>query len=486
MSAAETTSGIFQHLSIARITLECQSPLSIGTGEQDTLYDVLPMRDADGLPTIPGTSLAGILRAKYQSKFGLDESNSLFGIGRPDGDDTDKSPYHASRLFLSWARVHKSDNVPAPLAISPSDIQQDPILHWLSQDQPIYRDHVKINDKGTSLDGGKFSRGAIPTGSRFTFEIIIERFTQDTTEFDNLISCLTSPDLYLGGATYRGYGNITTIHITHKHLDLKQGEDRDWLRGYSRDLSTPLQDPSKPACDVADKSSIGDAIHYKLTLRPEGFYRFGGGDTALRETKLGMDGNYDKDADDFVKTERIILWEKNTDNQLQAKISQPRLLIPAASVKGAIRHRTAFHAQRLSTVENIGDAVTHSLFGHQTQNNEGFAGRVHIPDQYLEFDEIKHIGRMSHNAIDRFTQGTIDGALYEEELVFGLGFEVSISIAEKRNIDKSTFDPPDLDIQALKLALEDITQARLPLGAGASSGHGFFTGDIVAEEDNLS
>ncbi len=44
------------------VTLEAKSAHAIHTGHGDTTHDSLIVRDANGLPTLLGTSLAGILR----------------------------------------------------------------------------------------------------------------------------------------------------------------------------------------------------------------------------------------------------------------------------------------------------------------------------------------------------------------------------------------------------------------------------------------
>ena len=42
---------------VARVTIETTAPLTIGTGRGDDLLDSLYVTDANGLPTIPGTSM---------------------------------------------------------------------------------------------------------------------------------------------------------------------------------------------------------------------------------------------------------------------------------------------------------------------------------------------------------------------------------------------------------------------------------------------
>lgn len=52
---------------LARIVLQAETPLSIGSGESNIQTDSPVIRDINGLPFIPGTSLAGILRHAVDS-----------------------------------------------------------------------------------------------------------------------------------------------------------------------------------------------------------------------------------------------------------------------------------------------------------------------------------------------------------------------------------------------------------------------------------
>ena len=51
---------------LIRCTIELDSPLIIGTGKGDSLHDAVFVQDANGLPVIPGTTIAGVLRDRWQ------------------------------------------------------------------------------------------------------------------------------------------------------------------------------------------------------------------------------------------------------------------------------------------------------------------------------------------------------------------------------------------------------------------------------------
>ena len=65
---------------IARIIIEAQSPISIQSGEKGLLSDDQIMRDWNGLPTLPGTSLMGVLRSHLEKEQGVEKLEQLKSI----------------------------------------------------------------------------------------------------------------------------------------------------------------------------------------------------------------------------------------------------------------------------------------------------------------------------------------------------------------------------------------------------------------------
>ena len=468
MSSPAKAQGVFRYLTIARVTLECKTVLSIGCGESDSVNDVMIIRDVDGLPTIPGTAIAGVLRS-------MSVNNGLFGQGRPAARKETDTDYDASRIFFSWARVHGKDNKPAKQNFNPSE---DEILRWLLEDQPIRRDHVKINEFGTTNKGGKFDRGAVPKGTRFTVEIMIESNDKDGTDLTTVLALIKSPLFRLGGAVHRSYGRVDIVEggVVSKQFDLADSKDLVVLAAYSPDLSV------NASCltDRPTPTTKTELLWSKtITLTPEGFWRFGGGAVGLRTKRMALDGKYSTDADMLIVTENVIEW--NDNNGTQSKL---KLLVPGASVKGALAHRIGFHARRFAGVwagdDNAKEqtAIEKSLFGLPLNDDEGHAGRVMIDDVFIPFKE-SDIGRISHNKIDQFTGGTINSALFFEEAVWGLPIEFEITVAPERGAENGTEVLTTAQSKALDAALNDLMQGRLSLGANANNGHGYFTGDAT-------
>ena len=73
----------YTHRYIARIVLEAETPLVVGTGDKNIQTDAVVATDVNGLPYIPGSSIAGVLRHAIGED--SESGNSLFGMGDKKG-----------------------------------------------------------------------------------------------------------------------------------------------------------------------------------------------------------------------------------------------------------------------------------------------------------------------------------------------------------------------------------------------------------------
>lgn len=74
-----------------------------------------------------------------------------------------------------------------------------------------------------------------------------------------------------------------------------------------------------------------------------------------------------------------------------------------------------------------------------------------------------------HVKIDRFTGGTIDGALFQEKASF-TSSRIITDIYVKKNVDAKA-------LNAFERALNDLCSGALPLGGNVNKGHGCFNGN---------
>ena len=148
---------------IADIVIETKTPLKIGNGSLHLTIDSPIARDASGLPSIPGTAIAGVLRHAFkENNIDQEEIDTIFGFQK----DSDGS---ASRLSISSARVIDGGGT-AVIELRPLS-EWDDYLRALAK-TPV-RDHVRINNQGTAdtKNNGKFDEEILFRGVRFVFSI---------------------------------------------------------------------------------------------------------------------------------------------------------------------------------------------------------------------------------------------------------------------------------------------------------------------------
>lgn len=482
-------------LHIARFTLGARTALSIGTGGSDGVYDHPLVRDANGLPMIPGTSLAGVLRHLWYAEHDEASTNDLFGY--QDRDDG-----HAARLEVSVCVLQDSDGAPVEgLLLGPAGGQRlrDPLLAAAraTQDDPLFRDRVSLTHRGVAAEATKFDRGLLAAGHRFSGELRLWSSDQADPAWARLLGLLADPRLRLGGATRAGLGAIELIALHVVSLDLRQPHDIERFRS----LGAGLGDHAGLAERAPSQLPVGSGLRtLRIRLTPRDFWRIGQGDAPV--------ARYSKEPDLVPKLEPMVRWTTGK-GVLDSRVA----LVPGSSVKGALAHRTAFHWNVLNGVFVDADAKSgtdgltaerleswnksehcegvRAIFGYaknradaagRTRDDTGQAGRLLFDDVHLDLPaadlaaEIeKQLQAMIHNSLDRFTGGVRARMLFTEELIYRRDFDLTIQLLPGIDaIDASAR-------RAFARALRDLCEGRLGLGGGVTKGHGSFAGEPDAE-----
>ncbi len=436
------------------VTLEAKSAHAIHTGHGDTTHDSLIVRDANGLPTLLGTSLAGILRHQFTQQYGDNAANALFGFAQGDEGQS-------SWLNVGWGLVHNSKNQPIQGLLSPQDIQQDFILAELLLDKPIVHHRVQLNDMGAAVGAGKFDVTLAPAGVRYTSMLgyWCDGSNSSRNLWQQFLNLLTAHPIRLGKGARNGYGLFHVVAACHAQYDLRTPEGKTAYQQRSRTRGDTKKMQHLPTENTDDTN-----IHAVLKLQAEGHWRVGGGEPF--KGMLNRSTN-ERLPDTLPMNEQKIIWQGN-----QASIGQHQYVLPASAVKGAVRHRVAFHYNCLNGLFGEACADTNdnpavkALFGFgDGDNNEQQAGILALHDAYITKANEQ---ALMHNKIDRFTAGVMNGALFEEMTLYRNQLDIRIDVLDGQK-------PLDVTIkQALQLTLEDIAKGWLPLGAGSSRGLGVF------------
>ncbi len=421
---------------IANITIEAKSPLKVGSNSIDFLQDSPVQKDWNGLPMILGTSFAGVLRKEFEK----DRANELFG----DEFVNDKNKEaKGSRVIISNALLcDESGKVCEGLLNERSEFLE----HFSSLPK---RDHTAIDSKGVALERSKFDEEIVYSGARFKFNI--ELISENKDDFKAILDVLFQKHFRIGGGSSKGFGEIKVEHVSYDEFE----ENSTEYENFTNSLNVEL-----PKSYDFDLNQNKKHHTYKLSLKADDFFMFGGW--------------YDLDADNASIMEKIIVHGSG-----KSEFSKQKVLIPASSIKGAIAHRTTYHYNRLNEKyignENICEAVE-AIFGAKKDENKGYKGKILI--SYLYMQEFSH-KVFDHVSIDRFTGGAIDGALFQEKTINSNEI-ISLEILLEKNIEDKKA------IKAFEAALCDLANGNLPLGGATTKGHGFFSGKVFKDNEELN
>ncbi|KOR32996.1 hypothetical protein TI05_03780 [Achromatium sp. WMS3] len=485
---------MFTNYHLARITLEAVTPLSIATGINDGIFDISLVRDVNGLPTLPGSAIAGVLRHLYWDLYGKQAAQVLFGYQK-------HYEFSPSRLHISWGYLQDSTGQPVEGLLLGADnmrLTNDPILNaaMASRDLPNHRDRVHISHRGSTYYQGKFNRAILPAGNRFSVEIVLWSNKSQDPVWEQILELFQHPLFRIGGSTRGGLGRIKLVHAHTGQFDLQSKEGRKAFSGLAPNIGSSV---GLTKYKIVTLPKLQDRfITAKLKLIPHGFWRIGQGDNPQIKDDNG------KEADVLPKLESRIVWYPNAHGGETAKIESIQLLVPTTALKGVLSHRVVFHANRhkqcwaedILDIKNSPKAIcpeAQELFGsiqrlsnhrlesqnEATAQNTGaiktnHAGRVLFDDSFIKFTK-DDLQLMTHNVIDRFTGGVREHMLFMEELVWKKEI-VLRCVIDTQGISDSA-------CHALHAALDDLCNGRLSLGTGAAQGHGFLSG-IIEWSDN--
>lgn len=516
---------------IARFTVEAASALGVGSGNTGLVNDRLVARDANGLPYIPGTSLAGVLRHELENtkEFTEEEIDGLFGFQKQEVSEEEDEAVKGkgSRILFSEAVMLAEDGKTVLEGLQQIDFSKE---YYQNAKRLPERDHVRINHKGTAEKHGKFEEEYVHKGTRFVFEIELkgEEATQshDNAAWDKLLELLNSPYFRIGGGTRKGFGQLEILNCRQRKFELSREEElKAWLE-HGSSLNSPVDGEGWRLFSL-DKGDDKGWQPYLLKLKADDFFFFGA-------------GYGDEEVSMLPKKEKYFSWESG-----EPKLKES-ILIPGTSIKGALSHRVAYHYNRLKgeyvegtshqvTVsiserevleslkpayevdslefskdstewqklidevnalsvkdtaawqefeQKIDQAITDStqdvglpvgenneavkqLFGYAKDSEKDDGQRGRVIISDKYLDEFE--GKIfNHVKIDRFTGGAVDGALFQEKVIHAKD-ELELKIYVEAVALK------DADVKAaFEAALQDLQTGALQLGGNTAKGHGAF------------
>ena len=464
-------------------------------------------------PTIPGRSIRGAVRAACDvARQALEDAGdpatqdggvfskatwvSLWG---DDSADTGKS--------LLDRRLRRDDS----LAIRQSALTFHAVSFPEYKDSdsgesPLPRRHGVGIDRttGAASDGALYEHEFLPRGTRFTIRITAEGRDNEPMGRDQsdgipgpassesvkkllevIVDILKSGAVCLGGRTGSGQGTIQVIEPKLRRtgkttdagaltapadvLDALIGEDEEGtpipleLGGWS------LQEPARIRITWWSPTGIFVAEDQELTDRRK---------EEAQKKNPEANGVTEPLRDPSVD------WD------------EAQLLIPGTSIRGALRSRVSRIARTiLAARDELSTSTSHDLHEQIAAEpnlvrymfgSTEYRGAVTVHD-CLSTERGKRI-EVTHNAIDRWTGGVIDGGLFTEAVYLGTHWEpITIDIdlrqllnnieAEKGPEDREQSKPTHADYAhaayvLLGLVLAEMSAGTLPLGSRSTRGLG--------------
>lgn len=415
--------------------LKTQSPLHIGSGANEGLTDILILKDKQGQPFIPGTSLAGVLRSEIAAIYGEKAADKLFGS--IDGRDSNQSMLNISDVVLTSKGI-------------------------------VVRDGVAIDElTGVAKTGAKFDFEALERGA--AGDVLLELTVRKCDEAKPLeityqhnaysvkgdcygemaatIADLLTGGISVGSLTTKGYGKIAGAEAVSVYdFDFAQAKSAEQWLAY-------ISDEKLPQAAYTGKAEAVKAA--------ENFYLEVG--CALQGALLVR--NFDVDDSKQNK-------EEATLSAVQLKSGED-YVIPGTSWKGVLRSR-AFKILLALTGNDL-QAAQHKLqeifgFANDGEKQSGKRSKLLVDETYISTKKLSAM-RQTRNRIDRFTGSTIDSALFCEEPVW----------QQKRDENTVTLKAclkncSQAEAGLMLLLLKDLWLGNMNIGSGRGVGRGVLRG----------
>ena len=391
-----------------KVQLENTSAMALSNG-QDRYSDADIFRDHERRPMIPATSFIGALKSHIKKNY----------LEQLDGN-----AFH----YLFGYEDKKNNGL--------NGLQSHLIIDDLvciSEYETTIRDGVKINPR-TNLaeDKGKYDYEILEPGSAFELngEITVRGLAKEE-EVVKLLQCiqhiLIHDTFQVGSLTSFGFGQLKAE---------KEFDYTGLLKG--SDLFEQLKESNK-CVNVLDKSSFETKapISFRFELVPTTPLFIGGG--------VSENANAD-------------------DASLK---SNKEYILSAKSLKGAIRHH-AFRIANKVHNETLAKVICNDLFGNRADDKKEklTKSKFWTSDAVIK-DPQKDRKAQMQVAIDRFTGGAIESALFSTEPMWPTD-DTRVNVEWRLTEDKNHH------IGLILLVARDLMTEMLPIGGDKAIGRGRF------------
>lgn len=430
------------------------SPAHFGGEDGVAAVDMCLLRDDAGVPYIPGASIAGALRSYLGLRLLGRKGFAAISAGSPE-------PAEVEALFGGRRKNGKMSRVVVFDASPP----EQKVPAFRSRSVSAVRDGVRLDQEtGLAVENAKFDTEVLEPGCSFVIRMeCLSRAGDDEqasralrAAFACVSGALAKGEVRLGARTRRGFG-----------------------RGRVTEWKVREVDPAKPA----DLAAWLGASPCPPVRSDSSFWK--GAGRAIPHAELLPDMRRSIRIEATLDLETSLLVRRYLERQAENEMKQPDVeqitssgnpVIPGTSVAGLLRHRVSFVARSLWGKADAAElnSVVDGMFGPLQQEIAGKAGsslragRVWVDEGLLANVESYRQVRV---AIDRFTGGAMDHALFMEQPVRPRKGASGPAVTLTAEIEGAG-DGAEREAGLLFLAFKDILMGRAPLGGETSIGRG--------------
>ena len=442
-----------------KITFQLESPLCIGSGRNDiTDQDIL--RDARGIPYIPGSAVAGVIREACDGAIDEDRLKYYFGyahINKGKNDESVESSIIESKIIFYDATL-----------VDDGKNKKDELLYRISQ-----RDGVALNEYKSAKKQAKFDWEILEGDCKFqTFIEISEEESDNEIAAEemliNIAKVWKEADIRFGAKTTRGFGKICNVDIIRRSFELVKNPDNgieNWLEFNLFDDESWEDNDSyeKISSELKKYNEWKLKEKKKLSLR----LKLQGGISIRRYSTQCSEEESSPDQEQMTTIKFNNKKSSDQDQVESQKSIEEIAVIPGTTWAGAIGHRME-ELIKGSKEKRDNDTPVYHYFGAAKENNKE-KSLICFGESRLTGGEFKI---MSRNAIDRFLGSTAEGALFTEKIYIGGETTLDISFGDPYNTAVSYSND---FIKALAATLTDLHEGYLAVGGATSVGRGVFS-----------
>lgn len=392
-----------------KVSFNLSSPLILGSGfSAETDKDIL--KDSKGIPFIPASSIAGICQSVMQNlwaKRGLDETRRK----------------EKQEKYFGYVSNDGKENIQSHSKICFYDATIFKGTPYIS-----VRDGVGLDEYKVARKGAKFDMEVLEPGVTFVTYFEQNFYFEDEEDIiKDLATIWKNAQIYLGAKTMRGYGAIQEVQVWKKEFDFsKKDSVTEWL---SFDMYADWNEDEEEITG----SNVEDGLLLEL--------RQVGGISIRKYTTRVKEENEESVPD----SEQLTIWNNGKEIPV----------IPGSSWAGAFLHRM----KELDPQENY-----EALFGVCKSEEQHKKSVIRFSESQIMGAKEKVLTR---NAIDRFSGGAMDKALFTEKTYYGGSTTLKISFSEKKALTENA-------ARTLAACITDLHYGFLSVGGLTAVGRGLF------------